>query len=115
VARWGRALSTRAGRKAYEEGRAMELEQAIRFALQEDAPPAPRPSPRAFAPGVRLTRRQLEIARLVAEGLTNREIAQRLFISERTAEGHVEQIRNKLGFGSRVQIAAWFVENERAW
>jgi sugar lactone lactonase YvrE len=47
------------------------------------------------------------VAILVAQGLTNREIASRLFISERTAESHVEQIRGKLGFRSRVQIAAW--------
>ncbi len=47
------------------------------------------------------------MAILVAQGLTNREIAARLFISERTAESHVEQIRGKLGFRSRVQIAAW--------
>ncbi len=47
------------------------------------------------------------MAILVAQGLTNREIATRLFISERTAESHVEQIRGKLGFRSRVQIAAW--------
>lgn len=44
---------------------------------------------------------------MVAEGLTNKEIGQRLFISERTAEGHVEQIRNKLGFHTRSQVAAW--------
>ena len=47
------------------------------------------------------------MATLVAQGLTNREIATRLFISERTAESHVEQIRGKLGFHSRVQIAGW--------
>jgi DNA-binding CsgD family transcriptional regulator/sugar lactone lactonase YvrE len=58
----------------------------------------------------RLSRREREVAGLVAEGLTNREIAHRLFISERTAEGHVEAIRNKLGFTSRVQIAAWAVQ-----
>ncbi len=57
------------------------------------------------APG--LTRREREVAALVAQGLTNREIATRLFISERTAESHVEQIRGKLGFRSRVQIANW--------
>jgi DNA-binding CsgD family transcriptional regulator/sugar lactone lactonase YvrE len=57
------------------------------------------------APG--LTRREREVATLVAQGLTNREIATRLFISERTAESHVEQIRGKLGFRSRVQIANW--------
>jgi DNA-binding CsgD family transcriptional regulator/sugar lactone lactonase YvrE len=54
-----------------------------------------------------LTRREREVAELVADGLTSREIAAKLFISERTAEGHVEQIRNKLGFRSRAQIAAW--------
>jgi DNA-binding CsgD family transcriptional regulator/sugar lactone lactonase YvrE len=54
-----------------------------------------------------LTRREREVAILVGQGLTNREIAARLFISERTAESHVEQIRGKLGFHSRVQIATW--------
>ena len=54
-----------------------------------------------------LTRREREVANLVADGLTNREIASRLFISERTAESHVEQIRSKLGFHSRAQIATW--------
>ena len=56
---------------------------------------------------VELSRREREVAKLVAEGLTNRAIGERLFIAERTAEGHVEQIRNKLGFTSRSQIAAW--------
>jgi DNA-binding CsgD family transcriptional regulator/sugar lactone lactonase YvrE len=54
-----------------------------------------------------LTRREREVAILVAQGLTNREIATRLFISERTAESHVEQIRGKLGVHTRVQIANW--------
>ena len=61
-----------------------------------------------------LTRREREVADLVAQGLTNREIAGRLFISERTAESHVEQIRGKLGFRSRAQIAAWVVANSAA-
>ncbi len=60
-----------------------------------------------------LSRREREVAELVAEGLTNREIAERLVIAERTAEGHVEQIRNKLGFRSRTQIAGWVVEQRR--
>jgi DNA-binding CsgD family transcriptional regulator/sugar lactone lactonase YvrE len=54
-----------------------------------------------------LTPREREVAALVADGLTNRQIAGRLFISERTAEHHVEQIRSKLGFHSRAQVAAW--------
>jgi DNA-binding CsgD family transcriptional regulator/sugar lactone lactonase YvrE len=62
---------------------------------------------------VALTRREREVAFLVAQGLTNREIAERLFIAERTAEGHVESIRNKLGFHSRTQLAAWVVEQGR--
>src|SRR5215472_8232023 len=57
----------------------------------------------------RLSRRELEVAALVAAGLTNRQIAKRLFISERTADGHLEHIREKLGVRSRAQITAWFV------
>src|SRR5438093_1008898 len=59
-----------------------------------------------------LSRREREVAGLVAEGLSNRQIAERLFISERTAEGHVEQILNKLGFDKRTQIAAWFARGQ---
>jgi non-specific serine/threonine protein kinase len=55
----------------------------------------------------KLSRREDEVARLVGEGLSNRQIGDRLFISDRTAEYHVEQILNKLGFRSRTQIAAW--------
>jgi Response regulator containing a CheY-like receiver domain and an HTH DNA-binding domain len=47
------------------------------------------------------------VATLVAEGLTNRQIAERLVISERTAENHVQHILTKLGFATRSQIAAW--------
>lgn len=68
-------------------------------------------------PGVRtappkLSRREREVASLVAQGLTSREIGQKLFISERTAEGHVQQIRDKLGFRSRSEIAAWVARSE---
>jgi DNA-binding CsgD family transcriptional regulator/sugar lactone lactonase YvrE len=56
---------------------------------------------------IRLSRRELEIARLVAEGLTNREIAARLFLSERTVDGHLEHVREKLGVNTRAQIATW--------
>ena len=60
----------------------------------------------------RLTRRAQEVAELVALGLTNREIAKRLFLSDRTVEWHIEQILNKLGFSSRSQIAAWVARSE---
>jgi predicted ATPase/DNA-binding CsgD family transcriptional regulator len=54
-----------------------------------------------------LTGRELEVAALIERGLSNREIAARLFIAKRTADGHVERILGKLGFNSRAQIAAW--------
>lgn len=59
-----------------------------------------------------LTRREQEIGSLVSEGLTYREIADKLFISRRTAEWHVEQILNKLGMRSRSQIAVRFAQSE---
>ncbi|MGO4592808.1 alpha/beta fold hydrolase [Leifsonia sp. 2TAF2] len=60
----------------------------------------------------RLTPRQREVAELVSAGRTNREIAERLGIDERSAEGHVERIRLRLGFRSRAQIAAWYAGRE---
>jgi len=54
-----------------------------------------------------LSRREDEIAELVARGLTNRQVAAAAHISERTVETHVQHILAKLGFGSRSQIAAW--------
>ena len=62
------------------------------------------------SPGPRLTARELEVAELVAEGLTNQAIARRLSIAPRTAEAHVENIRRKLQVRSRAQIAAWVTE-----
>jgi pimeloyl-ACP methyl ester carboxylesterase/DNA-binding CsgD family transcriptional regulator len=65
----------------------------------------------ATAPGrapEELTARQLQVAALVADGLTNRQIAVRLSIEERSAEGHVERIRLRLGVTSRAQVAAWW-------
>lgn len=56
----------------------------------------------------RLTARQTEVAALISAGCTNREIAERLGIDERSAEGHAERIRVRLGFRSRAQIAAWY-------
>lgn len=58
-----------------------------------------------------LSLRQREVAALISAGLTNREIAERLFITERSAEGHVERIRNKLGMHSRTEIATWALQH----
>jgi pimeloyl-ACP methyl ester carboxylesterase/DNA-binding CsgD family transcriptional regulator len=61
--------------------------------------------------GARLTTREMEVARLVAEGLTNASIATRLSVAPRTAEAHVENIRRKLQVRSRAQVAAWVTEH----
>jgi DNA-binding NarL/FixJ family response regulator len=54
-----------------------------------------------------LSPRELEVARLVARGLTNKQIGEALFVSERTAENHVQHILLKLRFSNRSQVAAW--------
>ena len=59
------------------------------------------------AAGSPLSPREFEVARLVARGLTNKQIGQTLYVSERTAENHVQHILTKLGFSNRSQIAAW--------
>jgi predicted ATPase/DNA-binding CsgD family transcriptional regulator len=61
---------------------------------------------------VPLSPRELEIAELVARGLTNQEIAQRLIISTRTVESHVNHIKTKLGFSRRARIVAWALDRE---
>lgn len=98
---------------AWAAGRAMPFEQAVAEARQifEDAISGDEAQPAApKIPRSRLSRREEEVTTLVTQGLSNREIAKRLFISERTADTHVQHILNKLGFNSRTQIAAWAVE-----
>ncbi|WP_039933567.1 helix-turn-helix transcriptional regulator [Streptomyces viridochromogenes] len=84
------------------------LHALVAQALQEPARPRTQaPEAPYLDTTVRLTRRETEVARLVAEGLGNQRIADRLVIARRTAEGHVERILSKLGFSNRSQIAAW--------
>ncbi len=109
------ALGSTAFELAFAEGAAYSFEQAVALALGEDIEAAgagePQARSRAGAPGG-LTRRQREIAGLLAEGLTNKEIAARLVISQRTAETHVDHILSKLGMTSRAQVARWIAEQE---
>jgi len=100
---------------AWASGRRLEVEQAIGDALALPAPGAP-DATTAHAAGAGpslLTRREREVAALVAQGRTNREIANALVITEGTAANHVQHILNKLGLNSRAQIAAWTVEHGR--
>ena len=89
----------------FTAGKRITREAAIALALGESAGPAPLTSVDSDAQ--LLGRREAEVAQLIAEGLTNKQIGARLFISERTVDGHVRGILNKLGFNSRAQIAHW--------
>ncbi len=100
------AMGETAFQTAFKRGAKMSYGEAIRYALQEGSPQR---SQAESVPGRLwpLTRRESEIAELVAQGLSNKDIAAALVISQRTAEGHIEHILDKLGFNSRTQIAAW--------
>ncbi|SEM02464.1 ATP-binding protein [Rhodococcus maanshanensis] len=100
-----RMLGKQAFEAAFGRGRELDVEEAIAYALRVTS----RAEPKASGPDSRLTRREREVATLVAQGLSNKAIAQQLVISQRTAEGHVEKVRAKLGFTTRAQIAAWVV------
>ena len=91
----------------------MTLEEAVEYALSEEEPTAPLPfsSEQPSAEEVRtLTRREKEIAALLARGLTNRQIALELSVSEHTAATHVRRILKKLNLQSRAQIGSWLIE-----
>ncbi len=118
--------------EAWAQGRAMSLEQAIAHAVEtkdkllaatvqqqtnEDAaalssPPSPPPSPRRALQQHfgGLTSREREVARLVAQGKSNRATAEELVVGVSTVEAHITHIFTKLGFSSRAQIAAWAVD-----
>jgi DNA-binding NarL/FixJ family response regulator len=91
----------------HRRGARHPLEAVVKAAVDgEDDLRTPRSGDRQAGPSA-LTGRQHEIAVLVAEGLSNKDIAGRLVISKRTVDSHVEHILAKLGVSSRLQIAAW--------
>jgi len=95
----------------FEAGKRLAWDTALALALGKPAR-APLATPGHADPGP-LGKREAEVARLVADGLTNKEIGARLFISERTVDSHVRSILNKLGFSSRAQIAAWIASPDQ--
>lgn len=99
------ALGTRAYAAAFAEGRSFTEADGIAFALGARLRTRPATAVRGSAPV--LSAREGQVAALVGQGLTDRQIADRLVISRRTAEGHVANSLSKLGFTSRTQLAAW--------
>ncbi|MFI1486441.1 ATP-binding protein [Streptomyces sp. NPDC020747] len=104
-AAYERALTAAGG----HDSPARAIEHALNSATGTDPGTEPAVPPAAPSP---LTRREREVAALVAKGMSNRRIAEALVLSRRTVDGHVENIRAKLGFGSRAQIAGWWATNQ---
>jgi non-specific serine/threonine protein kinase len=104
------ALGTAGYDAAVQRGRAFTIDEALAYALGEQ-PKAPRAAP-ALSP---LTRRERQVATLITQGMSNKDIAATLVISQRTAESHVEHILTKLGFSSRAQIATWMAGQQDVW
>ncbi|MEV6334047.1 protein kinase [Nocardia vinacea] len=102
-------LGTRRFDAAIRQGREMGMDAAIAYALGEQ----PTDAAPASGASAKLTKRERQVADLVAQGLSNKQIAAELVIAQRTAEGHVEHILTKLGFNSRAQIAAWTAEQTK--
>ncbi|SEK47339.1 ATP-binding protein [Rhodococcus maanshanensis] len=104
-----RALGESAFESAFRDGARWTAQETIAFALGEDLGEE---NPEPTGAATTLTPRELQVADLVAQGLTNKAIAAKLVIAQRTAQGHVEHVLAKLGFNSRAQIAAWVVERQ---
>jgi non-specific serine/threonine protein kinase len=105
---------------AWAEGRALALDEIIALSMAPDEPvaasttavstPTPARPPPGAGPGG-LSPREVEVAILVAQGHTNRRIAEELVIAEWTVDTHVRHILNRLGYRSRAQVAAWATEH----
>ncbi|MFJ6784744.1 response regulator transcription factor [Streptomyces yangpuensis] len=89
-------------------GEALTIDEAVDRALERATARSDGPDG-SFAPA--LTPRELQVAQLICQGLTNKEIAATLVVSPRTAEGHVHRLLVKLGLTSRLQIASWAREH----
>ena len=97
-----------AAQQLMDQGRGLTLAEAVVLGFDE---PPQEPGPLESSP--ELTRRERQVADLVATGLTNREIAATLHLSVRTVEVHVDHILTKLGFRTRTRLAAWVHDEAR--
>ncbi len=114
---WADTLRTQAARDALAEARVLARQAALEARRLDMPGPANRAErlahelEQAIQAGDPLTRREREIAELVSAGLTNRAIADRLVLSERTIEGHVRSTLAKLQLTNRTELAAWALRN----
>ena len=98
-------LGPRQSDQAWSVGLKMDFVHAMEYALDETG------GTQGVGLHGPLSRREFDVVRLLAGGRTNREIAEKLFLSERTVEGHLDRIRNKLALRSRTEIATWAIES----
>ena len=111
-------LTARLGKDRFREhasrGAAMDLNDAAHYARQQiklaRAQLATRPAGRRGYPGG-LSRREVEVLRLAAQGLTTREIAERLYISAKTADHHIQHVYTKIGVSTRAAAMLWAVQH----
>src|SRR5262249_52985070 len=104
-----RGLGRKSFEAAFARGRAMTISDGAGFAVAGKQPPKPPPVAET-EPRHGLTRRELDIARLVADDLTNKHIAARLVMSQRAVETHTTNTPTKLGLGSRTKLSRWMGE-----
>jgi non-specific serine/threonine protein kinase len=108
LARLRAELGETAFAAAWAEGSAMKLRHAVDYALSQPAgDELAQPAKERYGG---LSERERDVARLIARGLSNREIAAAMVVRVKTVETYVTRILNKLGFDSRVRIATWAVE-----
>jgi DNA-binding NarL/FixJ family response regulator len=103
---------------AWAKGRTMSLEEAMELALQPLPEPEPEPQPatpptptKGYPYPNDLTEREVEVLRLVAQGLSNPRIAEQLFLSTFTVQAHLRSIYSKLGVTSRAEAARFAAEH----
>ena len=95
---------------AWEEGRALTVEVAVDFALSEPVIATAQSAQALKEEFGGLTKREREVAVLIAQGNSNREIARAMTVGVKTIETYVTRMLDKLGFDSRVQIATWTIQ-----
>jgi len=106
------ALGTAHFESAHRAGLEMTRDEVVDYVLEVRPPTSRAVARQPLQSDGQLSRREMEVAGLVADGSTNAQVAARLFISERTVESHLASIFNKLGLDTRLQVAKWFASTQ---